>query len=343
MPDWGTSHHPNVGVGREQPAGTGKTSSTLTFEGFNMVRSHRALGRCAALLVCLAAPAAWAQGTISSGSTFLSFVGTPFGTGSGNANLLFGSTSAFGTDQLFRSGWAYNQGVGTSNRPFSALDTPVQSYVGNLATLNWSNAGAGTAGFARWNAQMTVTLTEIAAGVSGAPGQARVDTSLTFTSNLGNVNSISFSVFNDLDLDIIGTGSSNAAGDTYRVLDASAVSGRAFDASGSNYGEFLGGGATRYEFNTGTALRTKLGFVSGTGTGDLSTLAGAAAADWTSTDGAVAFQWTRTLAPGQSFSVLSSFTINTPVTAVPEPASGLLMLGGAACLLWARRRMQPRA
>ncbi len=289
----------------------------------------------AALLICLAAPAAWAQGTISSGTTFLSLVGTPFGTNSGNANLLFGSSSAFGTEQLFRTGWAYNQGVGTSNRPFSTLDTPTQSYVGNVATLGWSNAGAGTVGFARWNAQMTMTLVELAPGMGGAPGQARVDTVLTFTSNLGNVNSITFNLFNDLDLDIIGAGVNNASGDTYSVLDNLAVSGRASDASGSNYGEFLGVGAARYEFNTGSALRTKLGFASGTGSGNLATLAGASAPNWASTDGAVAMQWTQALAPGQSFVVQSSFTINTPV---PEPATWMLMLAGAALTLRAARR-----
>jgi hypothetical protein len=167
-----------------------------------------------------------------------------------------------------------------------------------------------------------------------------VDTALSFTSNAGNTGSVTFNLFNDIDLDIIGTAVGNAAGDTYRVLDASAVSGRAFDSTAGNYGEFIGVGATRYEFNTGSALRTKLGVASsGTGSGNLSTAAGASVADWASTDGAVAFQWTRTLAPGESLSVASSFTINTPIAAVvPEPATWLLMLGGAALLLNRRRR-----
>jgi hypothetical protein len=296
----------------------------------------------AALALCCAASTSFAQGTIASGSTYLQFVGTPFSTGSGNANLFFGSTGAFGTDELYRYGWAYNQGVGTSNRPFSTLDTPVQSYVGNVATMTWTNAGAGTTGFARWDAVLTITLTEIApSGSSSQPGQARVDSVLTFTSNAGNSGNINFSVFHELDLDIIGTAASNAANDTYRVLDSSAatgIKGTVFDSTGSNYAEFVGNGATRYEFNTGTSLRTKLGDVSGTGSGSLATAAGTSVADWASTDGAVAFQWTQSLAPGQSVALSTSFTINAPLAPVPEPAGWALLLAGSALLGWRARR-----
>ena len=271
------------------------------------------------------APPAQAQGTISSGTTFLQFVGTPFNTGSGNANLFFGSTSAFATDMVFRDGWAYNQGVATSNRPFSTLDTPVQTYVGNVATFTWANAGAGTAGFARWDAVMTTTVTELGAS------SARVDTTLVFKANAGNSAAIAFNIFRQIDLDIIGTAVGNALNDTYRVLDASSGSGiygRAFDSSASNYADFIGLNAARYEFNTGTALRSKLGDTSGTGSGSLATAAGTAVADWASTDGAVAFQWSPTLAANQSVTISSSYTINAAL--VPEPGTWALMLAGAA-------------
>jgi hypothetical protein len=281
----------------------------------------------AAATLALAAPA-FAQGTISSGTTFLSITGTPMGTGSGNSGLLFGSASAFGTDQLFRYGWSYNQGVGTQNRPFSSLDTPTQSYSGNVATFTWSNAGAGTSGFARWDATLTLTLTQLAPGPGGnVPGQARVDSQLTFTANAGNAASINYSLFHELDLDIIGTNANAGPGDTYSVVDPNGVIVRAADLSGPNFAEVVGGGATRYEFNTGSALRTKLGSASGSGSGSLTTAAGTTAANWASTDGAVAFQWQPTLAPGQSVVLNSSFTINTPV---PEPGTWALLLAGLA-------------
>jgi hypothetical protein len=295
----------------------------------------------ALLLACTGA--AQAQGTIQSGSTYLQFVGTPLGTGSGNINLLFGSTSAFGTDMVFRYGWSYNQGVATSNRPFSSLDTPVASYAGNVATFTWANAGAGTAGFARWDAVMTVTLTEVAPTPGGTtPGQARVDTLLSFKANTGNAGSITYNLFHDLDFDI--QGSSGAGGDTFSVLDASSsggILGRATDSGSANYAEFIGRGAARYEFNTGSALRTRVGS-GGTGTGNLATAAGTTVANWSSTDGAVAFQWTPTLAPGEQVSVSTSFTINTPV---PEPGSLALLAGGLlglAPLLLRRRRADQR-
>jgi hypothetical protein len=293
-----------------------------------------------ALLAAAALPAQ-AQGTIQSGSTYLQFVGTPFSTNAGNANLLFGSTSAFNTDMLFRFGWSYNQGTATSNRTFSALDTPVASYAGNVAMLTWANAGAGAAGFARWDAVMTITLTELAPSPgTGTPGQARVDTTLSFTSNAGNAGSVNFSVFHDLDFDVLGV--STAANDTYRVLDASTGSGvavRATDSTSMHFAEAIGRNAARYEFNTGSALRTRLG-VGGTGTGNLNTLAGVVAADWASTDGAVAFQWQPTLAPGQSAMISSSFTINTPV---PEPGTLAMFAAGALALLPVLRRRRARA
>ena len=269
-------------------------------------------------------------------------MGTPFSTGSGNANLFFGSTSAFGTDQLFRYGWAYNQGVATSTRPFSTLDTPGQGYSGNVATMTWGAAGAGVAGFARWDAVLTITLTEIAPTLlSTQPGSARVDSVLRFTANAGNATAINFNLFHDLDFDVIGTAVGNAANDIYRIVDATSatgISGRAFDITSGNYAEFIGTGAQRYEFNTGSALRTKLGSASGTGSGNLATPAGTVVADWASTDGAVAFQWSPTLSAGQSVTISTSYTMNAAVAPIPEPSSWALMAAGVLALIVRARR-----
>jgi hypothetical protein len=296
-----------------------------------------------ALALGLAATGSFAAGNINSGTTRLEFSGTPFTTGSGNANLWFGGTFN-GTDMLSMLNWSYNQGVGTSNRPFSSLGGPTESYVGDTATFTWTNAGAGSAGVARWDAVMTVTLRQIAPGSTNNPGKAKVDTKLVFKSNAGNAGNVAFSVFNHINMDIIGSNVNAGPDDTHRVLNNTGIVARAFDATGPHYSEMIAVGAQRYEFNTGANLRTKLGYgSSGTGTGNLSTLAGTSVADFFpggTAEGAAAFQWTRTLAPGESMTLLSSFTINAPI---PEPGTYGLMALGLAAIGLATRRRQRRA
>lgn len=282
-----------------------------------------------------------AAGTIQSGTTYLQFVGTPFSGTSGNANLFFGSTSAFSTDMLYLYGWAYNQGAGTSNRTFSGLGGPVESYAGNTATFTWTNAGAGSSGFARWDAVMTIKLVQVSPTPgSSQPGQARVDTTLSFKSSASNTGNVTFSVFHLQDFDIIGTASSNPAGDIYTVMDASGASGiraKAYDPTRSYYAESQGRGATRYEFNSGVNLRNKLGFDSDqtAALANLATAAGTVAADLAVSDGALAYQWTQTLAPGQTMNIQSAFTVNLPV---PEASSAAMLAAGLAGLGFVARR-----
>lgn len=300
--------------------------------------------RLTTLSLCLAASALSAQaasGTINSGTASLQFSElSPFGTTSGNANLYFGTVL---NDQLSVYSWAYNQGVGTSNRPFSSLVSPSTSYVGDTATFSWTDNGAGVSGFARFDAVMTIKLVELApstgTGSTTVPGAARVDTTLTFTSRPTNAGNVAYTVFNVTDLNIKGTNVNAGPDDVHHVVstDAAATLVRVTDTTVSNYGEIYAPGATRYQnASFSSTLRTPLGFNSGAGSGSLSNAAGTVQSDF-SGDGASAFSWTRTLAPGASMTIQQSFSINAPaVTAVPEPGSyalftvGLVALGGLA-------------
>lgn len=292
------------------------------------------------------ASSGFAAGNINSGTTRLEFTGTPFTTGSGNANLWFGGTFN-NTDMLSMLNWSYHQGGVTSIRPFSSLGGPVESYVGDTATFTWTNAGAGSAGVARWDAVMTVKLRQISAGSANNPGAAQVDTTLVFKSNANNGGNVNFSLYNLVNLDIFGSNINPGPDDTHRVLktDAAGTRVKVFDSSGPHYGEIIALGAQRYEFNTGINLRTKLGMgSSGTAAfSNLATPAGTAVADYFpggTAEGAAAFQWTRSLAPGESMTLSSSFTVNAPV---PEPGTYALMGLGLAAIVLATRRRQRRA
>lgn len=88
-----------------------------------------------ALAISVAPLKSWAQGTITDGDVSLSVSG--FGTSG-----MFLTTGGFGeTDQLFAAGYWFRTGADTQEYAITSSSPDSESYVGNIATLTWNNAG----------------------------------------------------------------------------------------------------------------------------------------------------------------------------------------------------------
>ncbi len=286
----------------------------------------RKLLAAAAALACTAGSAhAQFVFSLTDGLTNLYWV-YPFDNPNANCNL----TSGPGTvDQMSMLSWYYRTPLNNQNTQFSKWDTPTYSQPApNQVVFTWTNAGPGLAGVERFNAQLTATLTQ---GL--APGQAIVDQVMVFQAHPDNTATRTYQVFVCVDEDLGGVGTTNVA--TKQVADASQV--RVYQDTGtvlgqpSNFGYIIAEACNRFEVNSGVFFRQKLYsgaydlIGSTTYTGDAST----------------AFQWSLTLAPGESRTLHSKFSVNVDLTAAPpcyancdgSQVAPLLNAGDFACFL----------
>jgi hypothetical protein len=148
-----------------------------------------------ALLLFMAAPAAFAQGTITSGGASYALTASHFDT-SPETNFTGVGTG----DYLFESGWWFRIEGDTAETVFPAPTT--QNYTGDTATINWTNLGGRN-----FNVTKTHVLT------SAAAGQGEVATTLTVTNT--SAQTITLHLFHMNDFDVNGS----AAGDSAVSVD----------------------------------------------------------------------------------------------------------------------------
>jgi hypothetical protein len=260
-------------------------------------------------LAALATPAL-GGGTVTGGNASLTLVGTPALDAQSFGNFV---TDPGGPDWLFRLSWSYRTPLNNTNRVFSSLDAPAESYTGDTATLTYTNAGPSAAGQERFNAVLTMQV------IDGAtPGVAGALQTLRLTASPANAGPVTYQIFNMIDADANGVPQPNVAS-----VDASGLA-VITDPASAQFMTFFGQGAARVEVAPGGGLFAK---VSG-GAADLSNAVGPVTGDV-----GAAFQWTVTLAPGATATIVSGFGVNVVVPA-PAPAGALLALATLA----ARRR-----
>ena len=242
----------------------------------------------AALLAFGATAIAATAGTLTDGNATLTLIGPPvFGSSVGDVTF---RTDPNGVDQGFKYTWYYRTPNNNQNRVLSSLDTPIESFSGNTATVQYTSAGPLPVGFERFDADMTLTLQD-----SNQPGQALVCAEVIITNP--NPNPVTYQFFNLVDLDLRGT----PVDDTASVSDPNAILLRYEDGGSTTFAEVLGVGATAYQLDASFSLRSQLN-------------GGAANLDNVATpftgDAAVALQWTLTIDPGASATMVSKFAVN---------------------------------
>lgn len=203
---------------------------------------------------------------------------------------------------------------------WSTFGTLSQSYTGNSASVNYTNAGPGST---RYNVAITYALADGAGN-----GQTNLVSTLTVTRTDTNAGNVAFSLGTMWDLDV-GTSATNT------VTNVSGAGERRLNfQNGSNFGEAL---ALESAGSTLSYMAGARATVAPSAAGSNLTSAGALPGSIAGAgDLAAGFAWTGiSLAPGASFSVTSVVSINQ-VAVIPAPGSAALL--GIGGLLMARRR-----
>ena len=214
------------------------------------------------------------------------------------------------TDHLFQNYWWYRIGGQLQETAFS-FPADSESYVGNVATLDWSVS----AGIFQFRENLRIQLND-----GGSPDEAIVQGEMTITNNSGGANSVS--LLNCADLDVsqtVGSDSATIAGDMMTITDGTT----------GDFVEFEGVGANTFQVTAFPIL------VSILNDGNLDNLNNTRL-PFGPGDSMGVYQRDFNLAPGQSQTVVERIAVNSPV---PEPAT-MLILGGALAALAARRRTQ---
>ncbi|MBN8644843.1 MAG: hypothetical protein J0L61_06320 [Planctomycetes bacterium] len=269
-----------------------------------------------ALAIAAASSTAFGAFTITDGNATMTSSNTPNFPNSTLSTADFRPEGGTSTDHLFYYNWSYRalSAGSTGIQSFSNLTSPTVVQAGNTVTFTWSNNGPGSLGSTRFDAVLTMVITD-----GPVTGHAKMDATLVFTAASTNTAPTNWSIFNGHDFDVSGTTGSDAV----TVNNTSAVEYTQTDTATGFFAKAQGFGASRYQVGGSSTIRNLL---TGGGLTNLNNTASAAAGD-----NAGAFQWDVSgLAPGASVTIQSSFLV------APTPgAAGLLGLAGLTGL---RRR-----
>jgi hypothetical protein len=253
------------------------------------------------------APAVLGQGTITDGNATYG-VTIPTSQTSTGGSADFRPEGGATVNHMFQNWW-YWRVNGVSNREFTFSSAAgfgfTQSYVGNIATFNWTGLSSGA-----FNAQLRMTLTDGA--VAGAAGLLE---EMTIVNTSGSALDLSLFSYADFDID----GGADFA-DDLAMISGNVV--MLSDNTSATTAQYAGFGADAFQATSFATLRGRLTDL------DLDTLDNTGypfgPGDFTG-----GFQWNRMIGAGESLTVYAAKAINQAV--VPGPAGlAVLALGGIA-------------